>query len=127
MKLNYITIMVRNLEKSLEFYKELALLNVVNQIELPIGKINFLSDGKDSTMLELIEFKNDEKVETKGMVMSFLVTEALENVHSKAVKLGYHPSDIINQDPKPKHFIVKDPDGIIIEFSERFVLKNDKF
>ena len=118
MKLNYITIMVRDLEKSLEFYKELALLDVVNQIELPIGKIMFLSDGKDSTMLELIEFKNEEKVETKGMVMSFLVTEALENVQSKAVELGYHPSDIINQNPKPKHFIVKDPDGIIIEFSE---------
>lgn len=71
MKLNYITIMVRNIEKLLTFYKELAHLNIMKEMELPVGKISFLSDGKDATMMELIEFKDAEKVDTKGLVMSF--------------------------------------------------------
>lgn len=119
MKINYITIMVRNLEKSLEFYKELAYLEIVRQIELPAGKICFLSDrNSDSTMLELIEFKDSNKVETEGVTISFLAAVDLVIIRDKAIELGYQPSNIIKQGPKPEHFSVKDPDGITIEFSK---------
>jgi len=67
-------------------------------------------------MLELIEFDNTEKVSVKGMVMSFAAQEDLAVLRQRALDLGYSPSEIIAQGPKPAHFTVTDPDGIIVEF-----------
>ncbi len=117
MKLNYITIMVRNIEKSIKFYQELTGLQIVRQMELPMGKIVFLSHDSDQTMIELIEFPNSDKVETKGLVISYLAESDLESIRQKALELGYEPSDIIANGQKPKHFTVSDPDGILVEFS----------
>lgn len=116
MKLSYITIMVRNIDKSLEFYKELVELNVIREINPELGKIRFLSNDKDETMIELIEFEKSEKVCTKGLVLSF-ETKDLDSIRNKAISMGYETSEIIDISPKPKHFTVKDPDGITIEFS----------
>ncbi len=117
MKLNYITFMVRDIESSLDFYKGLAGLHETRRISLEAGEIVFLANVKDETMLELIEFNGMEKVETKGMVMSFLTDTELEELRAKAVTLGYSPSEIVVRGPKPKHFTVTDPDGIVVEFS----------
>ncbi|MEG0249350.1 MAG: VOC family protein [Peptostreptococcus sp.] len=117
MKLNYITIMVRDIKKSLAFYQELADLKAVNSISLEDGEIVFLANVKGETMIELIEFKDAEKVSTKGMVMSFLVENDFEKLREKALSLGYTPSEIIDIGQKPKHFTVEDPDGIVVEFS----------
>lgn len=118
MKLNYITLMVRDLTKSVTFYQALLSLNIVNEIDLPMGKIKFLSDAKDATMLEFVEIKDSEKVQTSGLVMSFLANEPLENLLDKAKKLGYQPTDILQHGTKPRHFMVQDPDGVTIELSE---------
>lgn len=117
MKLNYITLLVRDIEKSVAFYQELVGMQLINQINLENGKIKFMANEKDETMLELIEINGGEKVKIKGMVMSYLVTSSLEAVREHAVSLGYTPSEIINHAPKPKHFTVDDPDGIKVEFT----------
>lgn len=117
MKLSYITIMVRDLEQSLRFYQELADLRIIRQMKPPMGKIVFLANKEGETMLELIEFKDSEKVETKAMVMSYAAETELEALREKAVSLGYEPSEIVDQAPKPRHFTVADPDGIAVEFS----------
>ena len=117
LKLNYITLMVRNIEKSLAFYKDLAGLHEIKRISPEAGEIVFLANAKGETMLELIEFGGVEKVETKGMVISFLAETKLEELREKAVTLGYSPSEIMIKGPKPKHFTVIDPDGIAVEFS----------
>lgn len=119
MRLNFITIMVRNMEKSLIFYQELVGLRVMNHMSMERGQIIFLANGEEETMLELIEFKNVEKARTKGIVMSYLAEEPLEDIRKKALELGYLPSDIVEQGTKPKHFTVEDPDGIAVEFTER--------
>ena len=118
MKLNFITIMVRSIEKSLIFYQKLVGLQTVNHMEMEKGKIVFLGNGKEGTMIELIEFKDGEKVQVHGMVMSYLAGEPLERIRERAIRLGYSPSDIAKEEPKPKHFTVKDPDGIVVEFTE---------
>ncbi len=117
MKLNYITIMVRDIEKSLDFYEKLVGLKVVNEMKLEAGRIAFLSNGEGETMLELIELSRGEKVETKGMVMSYAAVEGLEVLRARAEELGYSPSEITDVAPKPKYFTVLDPDGIVVEFS----------
>ncbi|MCX4267832.1 MAG: VOC family protein [Lachnospiraceae bacterium] len=117
MKLNFITLMVRDIEKSVEFYQELVGMQLINQINLEIGKIRFMANEKGETMLELVEINEGEKTEIKGMVMSYLATPSLEAVRERAISLGYTPSKIINHAPKPKHFTVNDPDGIKVEFT----------
>ena len=116
MKLNYLTIMVRDIEKSVTFYQELAKLKVIREMNPGAGRIVFLANKEDQTMLELIQFDHAEKVSIKGMVMSFEVKENLEKIHEKAIANGYLPSEIIENGSKPKHFRVQDPDGIIVEF-----------
>ena len=116
MKLNYITIVVENLEKSVEFYTELAELKIIRKINLPNGKIVFLANNEGETILELAEVESAESVDTKSLTISFLA-ENLEEVHKKASELNYNPTEILNHPPKPKHFQLNDPDGIRIEFS----------
>lgn len=116
MKLNFITFMVRDIEKSIAFYENLAGLKVVNRFNPGMGEIAFMANAEGETMIELINFEKGEKVSAKGMVMSF-AAEDLESVREKAIEMGYAPSAIIQNGPKPAHFKVKDPDDIVVEFS----------
>lgn len=117
MKLNYITFMVRDVEKSVVFYQNLAGLSVMNRMNPGAGEIVFLANEKGETMLELIEFEGVEKVSARGMVMSFSAKSDLEALREKAISLGYSPSEILTKGPKPRHFTVADPDEIVVEFS----------
>ena len=96
MKLGYITVMVRDLERSLTFYQELAQLQVMRRFRPGPGA---------------------EHVCTRGLVVSFAAEGSLEGLRQKAAELGYEPSEIVDHPPKPRHFIVSDPDGITVEFS----------
>lgn len=116
MKLNFIAFMVRNLENSVMFYQNLAGLQVVRRLNPAGGEIVFLANSEGETMLELGSFVHADKVVTKGMMISFFVEGNLEDLRKKALELGYAPSEIIDRSPKPKHFIVEDPDGIMVEF-----------
>ena len=68
MKFGFITIMVRDLEKSVLFYEKLAGLKVLNRFNPGLGEIVFMANGEGETMLELISFENVPKVEVKSMV-----------------------------------------------------------
>lgn len=87
MKLNYITMSVRYIEKSLKFYQK------------------------------LIEMENMDKVEVKGMVLSFQTVETLDDLRNKALRLGYDIIEVIHHPTKPTYYRVIDPDEMIIEFS----------
>ena len=54
--------MVRDIEKSMEFYQKLVGLQVMRQLDLEMGKIRFMANAKGETMIELIEFNKGEKV-----------------------------------------------------------------
>lgn len=114
MKLNYITFCVRDLEKTVAFYERLAGLKQLRRFDAGPGEIVFMGDGY-GTMLEFICFDVGEKVETKGIIFSFLA-QNVEGLYKKAEELGYVPNEIIDNPPKPKHFTVKDPDGNVVEF-----------
>lgn len=117
MRLNFITFMVRDIVKSTAFYQELVGLKTMNRISTDAGEIIFLANEKGETMIELIEFEGVEKVMAKGMVLSFTAEIELDLLRERAISHGYSPSEIIANGPKPKHFTVADPDGIIVEFS----------
>mgnify|MGYP000968443627 FL=1 len=90
---------------------------MINRINVDAGEIVFLANKEGETMIELIEFEGVEKVTAKGMVMSFAVEGDLDALREKAIKSGYDTSEIIAREPKPRHFTVTDPDGIVVEFS----------
>ena len=117
MKLNYITFMVRDIEKTITFYQEIAGLRIVRQMDLEQGKIVFMSNAENETMLEFVNFASAPKVEVSAMTMSFQVDCDLEELRSKIIRMGYKPSEIIHEPPKPEHFKVLDNDGIEVEFS----------
>ncbi|NLG56865.1 MAG: VOC family protein [Clostridiales bacterium] len=116
MKLNYITFLVRDIKKAVSFYQNLAGLQTMDRLDLEAGEIVFLANAKGETMLELVGFEGAEKVMATGMVISFLAEGDLKALREKALALGYSPSDIITKAPKPKHFTVADPDGLVVEF-----------
>lgn len=118
MKLNYITIMVRDLEKSLDFYCGLISLKSIRELNPPQGRIVFLADQPGDTMLELIQFDQTEKVTAAGMIFSFLAKKPLAELKEQAEAMGYCASEIESNPPKPAHFTVTDPDGLIVELSE---------
>lgn len=117
MQLSYLTFMIRDMKKTVAFYEKAAGLHVIRQFNPGMGEITFMANSDGETMLEFIQFEHAEKVSTKGMVMSFKADEDLEVLRERLIALGCSPSDIIEKGPKPKHFTVTDPDGIVVEFS----------
>lgn len=117
MKLNYITFMVRDIERTIAFYQNLAGLEIIRRFNPGMGEIAFMADSENETNLEFIQFENVPKVQTSGMTVSFKVDEDLKKLREKVITMGYRPSEIINRPPKPEHFKVSDPDNIEVEFS----------
>lgn len=117
MKLNYITIQVRDIHQSIYFYQQLVGLKLVRQFPIPHGEIAFLQHDENETMLELIASEQENKVSVNGMVMSYQTSHSLEELRNIAIALGYHPSKIMTHPTKPTYFRVNDPDGIVVEFA----------
>ena len=117
-KLNYITIMVRDMDKTIAFYRELAGLKILRRFNPGVGDIAFLADADGDTALECIQNAEAEKVSARGLTLSFQARGALDELRQKAVSMGYSPSGIINQPPKPLFFTLSDPDGIRVEFGK---------
>lgn len=117
MKLNYITFMVRDIEKTIDFYQNLAGLKIVRRFNPGMGEIAFMTNAEGEIKLEFIQFEKVPKVQASGMTMSYKVEGSLDEVRNKAIAMGYHPSEIIIEPPKPKHFKVLDADDIEVEFS----------
>ena len=117
MKLNYITFMARDIEKTIEFYTKIAELKIVRRFNPGAGEIVFLANSEDETSLEFIQFENMPAAQTKGMTISFKAYKSLDELREIVISLGYNPSEIINESPKPEHFKVLDPNNIEVEFS----------
>ena len=68
-------------------------------------------------MLELVSFEGAPTVSTQAMTLSFSAEgPRLEELRETALTLGFAPSEIIQDGPKPAHFTVIDPDGVQVEF-----------
>jgi len=119
MKFCWSTLMVKNLEESLKFYKEIVGLNVSRKFNAGPGvEIAFLGDGE--TKVELIcnkalkevSFGHDIslgfEVISVDKMMAFIKEKGLD-IHSGP----FQPN------PHMKFFYVSDPDGLKIQFVEK--------
>lgn len=117
MKFHHISLRVRDFEKSMRFYQELAGLNAVKSFEANGGNVAYLQNADGETELELIAMPQGQNFEGKGFFLCFAAAD-LEAVHEAAVRMGANPSDIRQPEPTARYFYVYDPDGVSVQFRE---------
>ena len=117
MKFHHLSLRVRDFEKSMRFYRELAGLSVAKSFESGGGHVAYLQDNDGDTQLELIAMPQGQNFEGKGLFLCF-ATADLEAVHEAAVRMDTNPSDIRQPEPTARYFYVYDPDGVSVQFRE---------
>ncbi|NLO41016.1 MAG: VOC family protein [Ruminiclostridium sp.] len=119
MKFCWCTIMVRDMEESIRFYRDIVGLSIVRELTVwPNIKIVFMGDGGDE--LELIHNPR-LNAETMGNGLSIgFITESVEEmmqfVQSKGIEIESGPF-------QPNQFVtffnVRDPNGLRVQFIEK--------
>ncbi len=118
MKLNAITIMVRDMDETLSFYRELAGLKVIQRFNPGDSDVALVADAEGATALEFVFNAESEKAMARGLTLSFQARGSLEALREKAVAMGYSPTEILSRPPKPLYFRLSDPDGVRVEFTK---------
>jgi len=117
MRFEQVTISVNNMEKSIEFYKDLLGLEIQHNIDTQEMKLVFLGNG--DTMVELMwTGKAVENVQNQNISMGFVcddLDKTLETMKTKGYKIL---TRIIEPNPHVKFFFISDPDGYKIQFLE---------
>ena len=118
MKFCWCTIMVKDLEKSIEFYEDIVGIKVNRRFEAgPRTEIAFLGSG--GTEVELIKDKNKNNINIgKDISLGFEVEnldEMIRFVEKKGIKIESGP---IQPNPNVRFFYILDPNGVKIQFVE---------
>jgi len=117
MKYVWTTIMVKDLEKSLEFYRDFIGLKVNRRFASgPNQEIVFLGDGE--TEVELIENKQESFTAGNAISLGFAVESLDETIKLLKEKSINIVSEIIEPNPTIKFIYVLDPNGVKVQFSE---------
>jgi len=118
MKFCWSTIMVKNLEESLKFYKEIVGLNVSRSFKAgPEVEIAFLGDGE--TKVELICNKALKEVNFGHDISLGFEVNSVEEIMAMIKEKGINIlSGPFQPNPHTKFFYVLDPNGLKIQFVE---------
>ncbi|MGI6258103.1 MAG: VOC family protein [Anaerovoracaceae bacterium] len=114
MRMRHITLRVKDLEKSIKFYEEIAGLDLVRRFQAGEYELAFMSNGEGETQLEFVYSQGGETFQGKGIFLCF-ETENLEGMHEFAENMEYNPSDIHDPGDQSSYFYVYDPDGVSIQ------------
>jgi len=117
MKLTHITLSVKDLEKSIQFYRDIIGLPVRRRFVSGESEIVFLGDG--DTMIELVYNNNNEDVAFGMSVSLGFQVEALSDAIVFLAKNGVAVGDVIQPNPNVKFAFAKDPDGLRVQFVEQ--------
>ena len=118
MKFCWATIRVKNLEESLEFYKDIVGLEVEKRLEMGEGKtILFL--GKGETKVEMIYNEKYKDIDMgKSISLGFEVDSAkekMEDIKQRGIEIDSGPFCPV---VSTEFFYVIDPNGLKIQFVE---------
>ena len=119
MKFLWTTLTVSNMEKSLQFYQVILGLSLKNRMTSPGMQLAFLGDGE--TQVELIEQAKKSPAGLQAPIsMGFQVPDldaTMAMVKAKGVAIESGP---FQPNPGIRFFYVRDPDGMHIQFVQRF-------
>jgi lactoylglutathione lyase len=114
MHIKHISIRVRNLEKSINFYETMTELKISRRIKADPAELAFLTNGEGETEIELIHIPQGQAFEGKGMFICF-ETDKLDEMHKLALEKGLNPSPIQDPGDQTRYFYVYDPDGVSVQ------------
>ena len=114
MHIQHVTFMVKDLEKSIEFYETMTELTISRRFQAGPGEVVFLTNGSGETEIELVYMPQGQTFAGKGMFICF-ATDKLDAMHQIAVDKGLKPSAIQNPDADTRYFYVYDPDGVSVQ------------
>lgn len=115
MKIEHITISVNDMEKSIEFYKNVTGITVQKDLRSYGVPVVFLADDAESTKIEL--FGGEDCYQGSGLSIGFGVKD-IDTEYDRVKALGYEPSGIVSPNPATKFFFVTDPNGVKIQLIE---------
>ncbi|MDW7657002.1 MAG: VOC family protein [Bacillota bacterium] len=114
MHIKHIAIRVKDLEKSINFYKTMSELTVARRISAGQAELAFLTHGDGETEIELIQIPESQTFSGKGLFICF-ETDKLEAMHKTAADMGLQPSAIQQPGDGTRYFYVYDPDGVSVQ------------
>lgn len=119
MKLAHVTIMVKDLEESLKFYKDILALPIVERFKAgPEQEIVFLGNG--NSLIELIYNRNLVKPNIgQDISIGFGVEDlddSIENIKDNNIEIHSGP---FQPNKSTRFFFVLDPNGLKVQFIEQ--------
>ena len=118
MNFTWVTFHVSDMEKSLNFYRDLLGMRIVREFGNENQKLVFLA-GDNETQIELICQKG-ESIENagKGMSVGFGVTNLDEKIANLKNQISAPIAGPMSPNPHMKFYMVPDPDGYTIQLHE---------
>ncbi len=119
MHFNHLAIRVKDIEESIGFYEKITELKIAERFSYETAEIAYLENEEGGTKIELIHFPDQPTFEGSGLTVCFL-SEDLKAHHELVKESGLNPSDIRNPDPSNLYFFVYDPNGVSIQFKQKY-------
>ena len=118
MKLNWVTLRVSDLEKSIFFYTQLLNLDISARFGTAEQQIVMLGKANEAKV-ELI-FELNAKIENPGNGVSIgLEADNLDQLIHILKEHGYAAKGPISPNPQIRFFLVQDPDGYTVQLVEQ--------
>ncbi len=119
MKFLWTTLLVDNMDESLKFYEEIVGLKLAERFSAGLGmEISFIGEGE--TKVELICNGKLKKLDAGNRVTLGFKVESLDEklnfIKEKGIDIITGP---VQPNPSIKYFIIKDPNGVKIQFAEQ--------
>ncbi|MBE4144294.1 lactoylglutathione lyase [Vibrio parahaemolyticus] len=124
-KMIHTMIRVRDLDRSLQFYRNALELEIKDQYVFDGFSLTYLANEETGFELELTHNHDQIEPYTHGSGYGHLAVSVddIEQAHKRIKSLGIEAGDIKAFDHQQKHlatfFFVTDPDGYKIEFLQR--------
>ena len=117
MKMMHVTLYVKDIDASIEFYRTVAGFSIVNEKRSGENRVVFLNDGSQDFCLELAKGYGDMVFEGKCISLG-LACEDLEAERKRLADLGIEVGEVISPRPDVHFFFITDPDGFTIQFMQ---------
>ena len=114
MKFSHVTISVKDLDESLNFYENIIGLPVTRRF--PAGDHDIVFVGNGDTEIELIPSPAPADLAfSQDLTLGFQV-ESLDECMAFLKEKGFILSDVIQPNPGVKFFFTADPNGVRVQF-----------